>query len=449
MNNNLFEQYIIAYCILYPKYLTKFDLSIISHNNYKEIIKVLKAIQSTKDTDAPLSITATKFQCAETELIDLIELEAILTIVKNDVVHKTPIEVNADMNHIIDYLSTKQRSANTIVTLRKAIKLVEDGKEMEGILAAKTIKFTGQANLKSTYEHMLDSVEETNIFYTGIERFDKEIGGLASGNMMSIAGDTGSMKTMVSIWMCISMLRANPKMKCLYFEKEMPVKDVARRIIAYLTTTTITDLMKEASNPLNMINHSIKEVFEKNPETRDILDRFVIVPNNHFETVSDMYRYIEIEKADIWCLDFLTQLGSANASDGDFNKFTLTQAANLKNIIIETNTFGIVLNQIKKSSARARSNKIPQMDDIEWSGAISQYSAYIFSTFYPSLYYNDVPKDYFYLIGLKNRHHGVKHIPLHAEPQYCSFNSPSKLEYDMKTKWLEGYNAKKSTESRY
>jgi len=449
MNNNLFEQYLLAYSILYPKYLTKFDMSIISHSNYREIFKVLQVIQAEKDNDAPLSITAIKFKCAETEAIDLIELESVFSIIKNDVVNKTPIEVNADVNHIIEYLSSKFRRSLTIGTLRKAIKLVEDGKEMEGILAAKTIKFTGQANLKSTYEHMLDSVDETNIFYTGIERFDREIGGLANGNMMSIAGDTGSMKTMVSIWMCLSMLKANPKMKCLYFEKEMPVKDVARRVIAYLTSTTITDLMKESSNPLNHINHAIKETLEKNPDTKDMLERFVIVPNNHFETVSDMYRYIEIEKANIWCLDFLTQLGSTTASDGDFNKFTLTQAANLKNIIIETDTFGIVLNQIKKSSARARTNKIPTMDDIEWSGAISQYSAYIFSTFYPSLYYNDVPKDYFYLIGLKNRHHGVKHIPLHAEPQYCSFNSPPNMEYDIKHKWLDGYNARKSTESRY
>lgn len=443
MNNILFEQYLLAYMIMYPKHINRVEENIFSNLNYKNIFKQIKILVSEQDDKSvPLSTSALEFKCAETEAVDLIELKTIIRILLQDITTKTLTQAYTDITYIIDYLSSKRRRNNTISTLKEAIKLIEDGKEMEGMLAAKTIKFTGVNNLKSTYEHMLSAVDDTNIFYTGIEMFDRELGGLANGNMMSIVGDTGSMKTMVSVWMCMKILKANPNMKCLYFEKEMPVKDIARRVTSYLTSTSIAELMIESNNPDNNISKKIMSALDENPENKDMLSRFIIVPNTYFENVMDMYKIIEIEKADIWCLDFLTQLGSTTASDGDFNKFTMTQAANLKNIIIETDTFGIVLNQIKKNSARARINKIPTLDDIEWSGAISQYSAYVFTTFYPSLYYNDISKDYFYLIGLKNRHYENKHIPLHSSPAYCSFESPSNSEYAMKMKWLEGYNAK-------
>jgi len=293
---------------------------------------------------------------------------------------------------------------------------------------------------------MLESIDETNIFLTGIKSIDTKLNGLAKGNMMSIAGDTGSMKTMVSLWFCMSILQANPKFKCLYFEKEMPVKDVARRLAANLTGISISDMMKDANKDDNKA--AIVSELSNSPDAKSILDRLLIVPNNAFSTVSDMFKYIESYKADIWCLDFLTQLGAENP-DNDFNRFTMAQAAMLKNVIIETDTFGIVLNQIKKSSARSRKNKIPIMDDIEWSGTISQYSAYIFSTFFPSLYYEDAPKDYFYLYGLKNRHHKPVNIDLFTSPAYCQFTDPPKQEAPLVESWLQQYIFKNNEERKY
>jgi replicative DNA helicase len=301
---------------------------------------------------------------------------------------------------------------------------------------AKTVKFNDAQPLQSTIDLMSSSIEETNVFPTGIHKFDKDLGGLAKGNMVSIAGDTGSMKTMISLWLCIKILKANPKFTCLYFEKEMPVKDIARRLAAYASCIPVNKLMDTSLKDNN--KYVITQALAGDDEMRSVMERLKIVPNGNFSNVSDMYRYIDTYNCDIWCLDFLTQLGAEDTSS-DFNRFTMAQASMLKNIISETDTMGIVLNQVKKNSVRGRTNKIPQLDDIEWSGAISQYSAYIFSTFFPSVYYGDSPNEYFYLYGLKNRHYRPITIPLMTNPAYCQFNEPTALEEPLMQNWLQGY----------
>jgi len=444
MNYDVFEHYLVGYLLLKPSFRKKVDVSIIKRESFRDILKLAEEIHKTDD---PVSIIALKaaIQAGRSKVLP-IEVDMVYDLMGKELAMKTEREIYDEIRNIVDYLVTRHRRNTSIDALKHAIALIEQGKETEGILAAKTIKFSDASPLRNTLDLMSDSIEETNIFKTGIPEFDDQLHGFAKGNMMSIAGDTGSMKTMISLWLCIQILKANPKFKCLYFEKEMPVKDIARRLAAYSTSMTITELMDTTKKVEN--KYTIIQAMETDEEMKDVMNRLQIVPNQNFHNVSDMYRYIDTYQADIWCLDFLTQLGAEDTNQ-DFNRFTMAQASMLKNIIAETDSFGIVLNQVKKNGVRTRTNKIPTLDDIEWSGAISQYSAYIFSTFFPSVYYADAPEEYFYLYGLKNRHYKPVNIHLHTMPKYCQFSTPTSHELPMFKSWLHGYITKSQEKKFY
>lgn len=438
MNYEIFEHYLTGYCLLRPAFFKKLDLSLIQRPSFKKILELAMTIKH--EDNRPISLVALKAMIQESKTLILpSEIDMISDLMTKELVSQDEQHIEHEISNILENLQTRKRRDAMAEIMYKAGNMIKNGKEVEGALLSRTVKLGGAQQLQSTLELMTDSIESTNVFPTGISRIDKNLGGLAKGNMLSLTGDTGSMKTMISLWLCLQILKANPKFTCLYFEKEMPVKDIARRLVAYTLSVPMNDLM--SAEKRDSYKNDITGIFEQDEEIKDILSRLRIVPNGNFNNVSDMYRYIDTYRCDVWCLDFLTQLGAEDTSS-DFNRFTMAQASMLKNIIADTDTLGIVLNQVKKNSVRARTNKIPQLDDIEWSGAISQYSAYIFSTFYPSAYYQDAPESYFYLYGLKNRHHKPVNIPLLTYPAYCQFSEPTIDELPLMQHWLQGYVTK-------
>ena len=435
MKIDVYEHYLVAMCLYKPKYINSVPLEIIIKPQFKEILTLAKELKS--DDDLPISSIVLK------ELVKNNGKEAtpndvglMYEIIKKEIIKYNDYELDNEFNSILQMLIKRKDQINVINTLYKSINLIENGNELEGIINAKSISYTGALSIPDTIELLDNSIDNTNIFLTGIKSIDKNTMGFAKGNLLTLAGDTGSMKTMITLWMCLKILEANENFTCIYFEKEMPIKDIARRIASYITqidTLTLMDNEYKAENKL-----LIRDKIEKDPKIKNLLDRLILVPNTNFSNAEHIYAYISKYKADIWCLDFLTQLGADTVST-DFNRHTMIQAALLKNIIADTDSFGIVITQIKKNSSRQRSNKIPQIDDIEWSGSISQYSAYIFSTFYPYYYYPNVIKEYYFLQGLKNRHSSIFVVPLIAYPQFSSFNEPDEITKNDMRNWYSNY----------
>ena len=58
----------------------------------------------------------------------------------------------------------------------------------------------------------------------------------------------------------------------------------------------------------------------------------------------------------------------------------------------------------------------------------------------PSAYYTDhfVPKNYYYLIGMKNRFSSRFDIPLISNPEHCDFQEPG-FEKNAMKEWLQQY----------
>lgn len=340
------------------------------------------------------------------------------------------IEAYSDLYNCLLLVDEDNRKRTAIKAIEEAREDIAKGNLSEAIYKLKSLKYPPTKRIKKFGE--ISTIND-NVFNTGIDDID-DGGGLALGNMLVLSGDTGSMKTMVTLWMSLSILN-NTDYRIGYFEKEMLSRDIVRRVISNISGKSLTEVMAMGGKDYEKLHG---EVYEKHKST---LDRLIIIPNDVFDNVMDMAKIIENEGINVFVLDFFTQLGQ-DRMDKDFTTFTMAQANMLKEMINTTNTLGIVITQLRKNSARARLNKIPQLDDIEWSGSISQYASYVYSTFYPKLYYEKMNNKYFYLINGKNRHNAVKDICLFAYPTHCNFLEPEASEKIDMLNWLMSYRQK-------
>lgn len=299
--------------------------------------------------------------------------------------------------------------------------------------------------LLHTKEQMQLAMQETSGYLTGIKAIDDR-GGWLLGNMVGIIGDSGTMKTMLSLYLCVEILRNNPTFTCLYFEKEMPVKDIARRLIAAMTGTSISKIITVANSgteaEIQTIVDNIDQVYSADPQVRSILDRLYIVGPDKFANAVDISILVKQYEPTVWCLDFLTML---EADDQDGYAFYKQQMDILKNLTTSTNSTSIILAQIKQNALQDRANKVPVVADAEFGSKLKQYSAYVYAAFYPRVYYTDnyVPDSYFYMVGLKNRHDIPMTIPLIASPHLAKFTEAHGQIKDQMNKWYNGYSTKK------
>lgn len=350
-----------------------------------------------------------------------------------------------DFHFSVNSLKIDRYIMDTARSIEEAKTLLLEHKPKDAIVKLRNIPFPSSGvRLKSTKDAMLESVDESNSFKTGIKAIDAHMGGLNLGNIVSIVGDTGSMKTKFSVWLCLQILRANPTFKCLYFEKEMPRKDLDRRLVTMLTGTAEKAITEAQTNEeRKKIKQEIEEAFEKSAEWRDLLEeRFFIIPTTEFRDASDIYEIVEQHRPQIWCLDYLTQL--SDKKDREKNAFIMKQMETIKSIVHTTDSLCLLLNQCKKHTVDARKDKRPLMGDIEWSGDIKNTSAYVLANFYPGYYWNPTSlgfdMNYFYLIALKNRHEKKFVLPLEAEGAKGLFTEPDSEVHQKMMAWYEHYD---------
>lgn len=442
INYDYFELYMAAYYLKYPANIAQMPLNYI----YRE--DMYSVLSTISDTNNLFSISRSVL-CSLTDDSILPNILDKIYQQVNELNNRSDIDNEKEMQDILSHLKQRKAKDDAIMQVEESLRLLKQGKINDGINKIKDIQFSKPDDLLNTTTLMIQSMTETNGFRTGIKVIDDEIGGFLLGNLTTIVGDTGGMKTMVSLWLCLKILLTNPDFTCLYFEKEMPVKDVARRLLAYATGIE-TDTLLKASISLDIeqtyiIGQTLQESYRTNPKLENVLNRLKIVPQTNFHNVADIYQYVSYYKPNIWCLDFLTQItDSSKTKDENYTLQVKNTVDRLKYIVSETNSLGIILSQIGKNTATQRTYKVPRLGDIEWSGTIQQYSTDIFACFYPKNYYREsVDNTYFYLISLKGRNGNVI-IPLRANPKLCTFedNLDSIVKSNMEN-WLKGYEGGK------
>lgn len=215
------------------------------------------------------------------------------------------------------------------------------------------------------------------------------------GNIMSLAGDTGTFKTTFANHIALEALKADPDLHYVCFMKEQPSREVWQKIITMLLETIPYD---EVISKLGKGNEEFvakaKDVLLNSP----IGKRIHVVDQGDFSTpydvISILRGYASRHKKIIWVLDYLTCLDFEGSMD-NYNLNLATGLRALKNATMTTGSFGIIINQLKAgwnidSMTKMYIKKFPVREDIIWSSEIRNLSAYILMIYCPGQYFPEM-----------------------------------------------------------
>lgn len=430
--SELHDIHATAYLCHHPQALEHFKLDYIERLNYREIVEHILALKTSQPVPKVVLMGDLKAGLFGS-------IERVYKYYEDNLSKIEPTKRKDEFNQLVTLMKTRLKRREFSDVLRIAADRAEAG-DMRGAndLIWK-LHYDEAQDLDMTFNVCQEALQDDSSFKTGIAQIDNNMGGLCKGNLMSISGDSGTMKTMISLWIVLQILKANPTFKAVYFEKEMPIKEIGRRLISQLLHIPQKTLMfASVERQEEVANELLNKASEDKFIMEILTNRLILVPNNRFETAADMVEIIKHYNADIWCLDFLTMLGEDTSKD--MYTFIKEQMGIFKQTVIQTDSLGIILGQLKQSAIEGRANKIPLRQDIEYSSKMKQYSAYIYTTFFPSLYYDidSVPASYYYLVNQKDRHGKPSDLYFEAIPEMCSFAEPDYDIADMK-EWLSAY----------
>jgi replicative DNA helicase len=280
-------------------------------------------------------------------------------------------------------------------------------------------RMSSKINLQTNQE-LLDTVlteQASDVISTGFDAIDKFLGGFARGMIVTIAGDSGHLKTTLALEQAFRMAEKNPKLKIGIFSKEMTAETLMKKQISRICGIP-TSLIFSKKYDKEFVRKKMMEI----PAWRD--NRIRIINPNTFTGVGDIARIQMTHRFDIWFLDFIQLLEFAKAvsSSSDYNVQIGQNMRNLQSLSLTTKSVGIVISQVKKG-IEYRKNKKPTISDLEWSGLIKQLSAYIIFSYYPGKYYgwNKMPQDHYYLLGEKTRFAETFIYPMEVNPELGIF----------------------------
>jgi len=323
--------------------------------------------------------------------------------------------------NILEYKSERRRVYN----IGEAIKVGVNTGEDHHVIALKAIQELSEVSSHDDVKDVLQlfddilegRVEQTTT--TGYDVLDEHTGGFIRGNVNTIAGDSGHMKTTMAIDMALRIVEKDPELRVGIFSKEMLAEDMAKKIMCRLMRIEMRDIIQN-----NYDKKKAREVlYNYKP-----FGRITIVPPSHFGHAGEIAKYQLSKRFDVWFVDYaqlLDGIGDKVATDSsEFNLQVLNNTKVLKGLSIATKSVGMMLSQVVKGVDK-RVMKKPTVSDLEWSGIIKQLSAYILFSYYPYKYYKNkelaTPEDYFIYSG-KTRYSGDFTIPMKVEEKYGVFN---------------------------
>lgn len=298
-----------------------------------------------------------------------------------------------------------------------------DGKnQFEVALKAQAIlsSMASKQSKIATNEELLDEVlneKSGDVLSSGYELIDRFIGGYARGMLITIAGDSGHMKTTYALDKAFRMADKNPNAKIGIFSKEMLATDLMKKQISRICGIPISKIFSQEYDK-DFVKKKMMEV----DAWRE--DRIRIINPNSFSGVNDIAKIQLANNFDVWFLDFiqLLEFGKAASNSSDYNIQIGQNMRNLQSLALATKSVGIILSQVKKG-IEFRKSKKPTVSDIEWSGLIKQLSSYIFFSYYPGKYYgfDTLPEDHYYLMAEKTRFAENFVYPIKADPSLGTF----------------------------
>ena len=336
-----------------------------------------------------------------------------------DKVHKEKNKFNLewyDINNIDEFVTQKEVESYVEILSDKYQKrrIYDFGKSLQrsmlegndpyaaALQAQSVLTSIGSKVQLETNEALLESVlneQPGNVISSGYKFIDRFIGGYARGMLITIAGDSGHLKTTLALDKAFRMAESNPQAKIAIFSKEMLATDLIKKQISRICGIPTSKIFGQEYD---------KEYVRKKMMSIDAWreNRVRIINPDIFSGVNDIARIQMTHRFDIWFLDFiqLLEFSKHAANSSDYNVQIGQNMRNLQALALATRSVGIVLSQVKKGIEH-RKNRKPTISDIEWSGLIKQLSSYIFFSYYPGKYYGFdlIGQDAYYMIAEKTR----------------------------------------------
>lgn len=442
MNYDYYEYVVLACCMMNHKLIERTNESYFTKSATKELFAYIKEYKPESDIDIRSKLNDYYAERSFTP-VDLDQLHRSLVLIKDS---------DAHFNKTIKLLKDRSIGTGILNVLYEAIELVNSGLIPTALNLVKNISYEYTDQVTSALLSLCVIEEDNSLYPSGIAMLDKQNGGVPKSEYMFISGTNGSMKTTVALWMAIKMLQKQSEWKCCFFEKEMSRAAIMNRIYSMITNIPLKTLMLSKKEQRMEYNKMIMDQIAM-PEYKEwgsILNRLDIITGDQFDNIIDMYQFIDARKADFFVLDYFTAMGEERDDKMATNDYWAYQGKKLKSLVKSTKTFGLVLGQLKQNTVETheRTLKIGSQSEAEYSSVINQNSAIQFTTFYPSKFFNEstVPKDYFYLINLKNRYgspnfeNGKKFIiPLIAKPNIANMAEPDTVREKAMLDWYSDY----------
>jgi len=323
----------------------------------------------------------------------------------------------ADLESYVEILADKLQKRKMYALGVYIQKQIADGQSSfeTALQAEQQIQsLTSRAKLDTNQELLEKVLEETpgTVLSSGYKHIDAFIGGYTRGMIITIAGDSGHLKTTLALDKAFRMAERNPTIKVGIFSKEMLATDLMKKQIARVCGIP-TPLIFSQRYDKEYVRQKMMEV----EAWRN--NRIRIINPNSFHGVNDIAKIQMTYKFDVWFLDFIQLLEFAKSAtnSSDYNIQIGQNMRNLQSLALATKSVGIVLSQVKKGIEHRRIMK-PTISDIEWSGLIKQLSSYIFFSYYPGKYYGfeAIPADHYFLVAEKTRFAETFHYPMRVDP---------------------------------
>lgn len=328
----------------------------------------------------------------------------------------------AEIDSYVEILTDKYEKRlvyNFAEDIQKAVASGSD--QFQVLLKSQDIltSINSKVKIQSNQELLEKVLSETtsDVISTGYPLIDEFIGGYTRGMIVTIAGDSGHMKTTLAIDKAFRMAESNPKLKIGIFSKEMLAEDLVKKQISRICGIPTSKIFSQEYD-----KEYVKKKMLEIPAWAE--NRIKIINPNSFAGVSDIARIQTTYNFDVWFLDFiqLLEFAKAASTSSDYNVQVGQNMRNLQSLALMTKSVGIVLSQVRKGIEQRKVRK-PTISDIEWSGLIKQLSSYIFFSYYPGKYYgfDTIPQDNYFLLGEKTRFAESFVFPMKVNAEYGRF----------------------------
>ena len=220
---------------------------------------------------------------------------------------------------------------------------------------------------------------------TGIDEFDRCLGGLFKGELLVLAGRPSMGKTALALHMALSAARKGKRI--CFFSLEMTERQLISRLLCTMSGVEPDKLR------FKQLNADERARLDTASEELDRLPLFLNYCSGcNFEEIRAKTMALHRRLAlDLIIIDYLNLIQINPAGRGEV-KDTMDLALGdvcrrIKNLVMEAGVAGVLLAQLNRN-CEARTDHVPVMSDLRNSGEIEQIADSIAFVYRPEQYYS-------------------------------------------------------------